>query len=41
MDEKLFKHGKFSWNELITTDVEGARAFYGKLFGWQYDGFPM
>ena len=41
MDDKLLKHGRFSWNELMTTDVEGARAFYGKLFGWQYEGFPM
>ncbi|MEM9135343.1 MAG: VOC family protein [Actinomycetota bacterium] len=23
-----------SWNELITTDVEGAKAFYGQVFGW-------
>ena len=41
MDEKLLKHGRFSWNELMTTNVEGARAFYGKLFGWQYEAFPM
>jgi len=41
MDEKLFKHGRFSWNELITTDVAGAKAFYGKLFGWQYETYPM
>jgi predicted enzyme related to lactoylglutathione lyase len=40
MDDKLLKHGRFSWNELMTTDVEGARNFYGKLFGWQYEGFP-
>ena len=41
MDDKLLKHGRFSWNELMTTDVGDARAFYGKLFGWQYEGFPM
>ena len=41
MDDKLLKHGRFSWHELMTTDVEGARAFYGKLFGWQYEAFPM
>ncbi|MGC3992337.1 MAG: hypothetical protein QM796_22090 [Chthoniobacteraceae bacterium] len=23
-----------AWNELITTDVEGAIAFYSGLFGW-------
>ena len=41
MDDKLFRHGRFSWNELMTTDVQGAKAFYAKLFGWQYETFPM
>jgi predicted enzyme related to lactoylglutathione lyase len=27
-------HGSFSWNELITTDVEGAKTFYSALLGW-------
>jgi predicted enzyme related to lactoylglutathione lyase len=27
--------GTFSWVDLGTTDVEGAKAFYGELFGWQ------
>lgn len=27
-------HGAFSWSELMTTDVEAARRFYGTLFGW-------
>ncbi len=26
--------GTFCWNELITTDVAGAKAFYGAVFGW-------
>jgi predicted enzyme related to lactoylglutathione lyase len=26
--------GTMSWNELITTDVEAAKAFYNKVFGW-------
>lgn len=31
----VFKtHGAFSWSELLTTDPEGARAFYTALFGW-------
>ena len=25
----------FAWNELMTDDVEGAKAFYGALFGWE------
>ena len=24
----------YSWNELVTTDVPGAKAFYGAVFGW-------
>ncbi len=27
-------HGAFSWNELMTNDVNGAKAFYGELLGW-------
>ena len=26
--------GEFSWRELATKDLDGALAFYGKLFGW-------
>jgi len=26
--------GTFAWNELMTRDVDGARRFYGQLFGW-------
>jgi len=33
-------HGAFSWNELMTTDVPAARAFYGKLFGWKIEDMP-
>ncbi len=28
------QHGAFSWSELLTTDPEAAKAFYGELFGW-------
>lgn len=28
--------GSFSWNELATRDVEGAKAFYGEVFGWTF-----
>ena len=27
-------HGRFIWYELMTTDVEAAKAFYGKVVGW-------
>lgn len=33
--------GAFSWNELMTTDVPAARAFYGALFGWSFREQPM
>ncbi len=28
--------GAMCWNELLTTDAEAAKAFYAKLFGWEY-----
>jgi predicted enzyme related to lactoylglutathione lyase len=31
------KVGEFSWNELTTTDYEGAFKFYSELFGWEKD----
>ncbi len=34
MSNVLKQHGAFSWNELMTTDVNGAKDFYGKMFGW-------
>ena len=33
--------GIFSWNELMTTDAEGAQAFYGELFGWTPEAMEM
>ena len=32
--------GKFIWVDLVTSDVESAKQFYGKLFGWQFEGEP-
>jgi predicted enzyme related to lactoylglutathione lyase len=29
--------GALCWNDLGTTDVDGAMAFYGELFGWTYE----
>lgn len=28
------QHGAFSWNELMSTDVESAMPFYSKMFNW-------
>jgi len=36
MSSKLPEHGRFCWNELMTTDPAAAREFYGALFGWTY-----
>jgi predicted enzyme related to lactoylglutathione lyase len=33
--------GGFSWFDLMTTDVEAAKAFYGGLFGWTAETNPM
>ena len=35
MEQAMLQHGAFSWNELMTTDVASAKAFYGELFGWE------
>jgi uncharacterized protein len=29
--------GTFSWVDLTTSDFEGARDFYGSLFGWEFE----
>ena len=33
--------GTFSWTDLSTTDQEGAKQFYGGLFGWAADDQPV
>jgi predicted enzyme related to lactoylglutathione lyase len=33
--------GAFSWCELLTSDVEGAKAFYGEVFGWTLKEGPL
>ncbi len=41
MDEQYKQHGAFSWCELMTTDVDAAKAFYTKLFGWDTEDMSM
>ncbi len=31
------QHGAFSWNELLTSDLESAKIFYSTLFNWQLE----
>lgn len=35
MNEKP-KIGEFCWNELATSNVQTAKDFYGKVFGWEF-----
>ena len=37
----MAQHGKFYWNELMTDDVEKAKAFYGATLGWSFAEMPM
>ena len=37
----LYKQGAFSWAELATTDVEGAKKFYSGLLGWTTELAPV
>lgn len=33
--------GAFAWNELETRDPEAAKAFYGAVFGWEFEDHDM
>jgi predicted enzyme related to lactoylglutathione lyase len=35
-----YPQGTFCWVDLGTTDVEGAKGFYGELFGWKMEDIP-
>ena len=37
---KQYPDGMFNWVDLTTTDIEGAKAFYGGLFGWTAEDRP-
>jgi len=36
MHNNSSSRGFFSWNELLTTDLEAAKKFYGDLLGWTF-----
>ncbi len=40
MDKLGLQHGAFSWCELLTSDLAGAKNFYGQLFGWELESAP-
>src|SRR4051794_22327848 len=35
------EHGSFSWTDLSTPDAAGSKAFYGPLFGWDFENNPI
>jgi predicted enzyme related to lactoylglutathione lyase len=37
MINPMKQHGAFSWNELMTSDVAGAKSFYGEMFSWKFE----
>jgi uncharacterized protein len=37
----MTSHGGFYWNELMTHDVERAKAFYGRALDWSFEAKPM
>lgn len=37
----MIEHGHFVWNELLSRDAEGSKAFYAATLGWTYEGMPM
>ena len=34
-------HGTFAWNDLLTTDVEKAKAFFTATLGWTFEDFSL
>lgn len=40
MEQSMKQHGAFSWNELMTSDVDGAKKFYSELLGWSMQDVP-
>lgn len=40
-ETSAYTHGAFVWHELMTSDVDKAKAFYGQLFGWQFQAVDM
>jgi predicted enzyme related to lactoylglutathione lyase len=40
-DRTSYAPGTFSWADLATTDVAGAKGFYGGLLGWEHEDMPV
>ncbi len=37
----MAEHGDFLWNELMTKDLDGSKAFYAAVLGWSYDDMDV
>ena len=35
--DTMKQHGIFSWNELMTTDIDAAKLFYREALGWDLE----
>jgi uncharacterized protein len=40
-ERERYEHGTFSWTDLSTPDAEASKAFYGGLFGWEFEDNPV
>jgi predicted enzyme related to lactoylglutathione lyase len=40
-ERTTYTPGTFSWTDLATTDQDGAKQFYGRLFGWEAVDYPV
>lgn len=36
-----YKYGTFNWYELVTTEIEKAKTFYGEVLGWKTETMSM
>jgi predicted enzyme related to lactoylglutathione lyase len=41
MGNRFETPGDFSWTELMTRDVAGAKKFYAEVLGWEMEDMPM
>lgn len=39
--ERPAPKGAFAWDELLTTDIEAAKSFYGHVLGWTAETWPI
>ncbi len=39
--KESYAQGTPSWVDLATTDIDGAKEFYGELLGWEFVTAPI